>query len=527
MLPDTIVQRWLEVAAVGERIVSIPPKRAQAARSLLQRLKSISPEMARKELADGDSELNRQLAWLILNDALEIDSETKAEEAIRLVSWASFIAGFGDALANQNDALEAHCAFYQGVLEHRSVRLIEAYTSYLTAEIDYKKIKANEVLRGLAVYAQGKAAFDAGNMDGGRAAFKEGAREYFEQAQAIFQTGPPNLIKDEVKLAIERSFAQWELADKIVASAAPDSLLEGHRELVDAELASLLKSHAIGLAVNNQSSEKVLAAIHMAEAVAHEIGIELGLTKEMVTYFMSGHKYDAAILLLREMLAKQPDDLELLKRLAVSLLSKPDYEQAHQLLTRTVEAHPNDADLHSMLGGLYMVALKDYQKAYAHYQKALEINPGDLIAKRGFEALQQQIFAALNPAKESEDKPESTATLAQWHLDRAEAHFGAGRWDEAKDEYRQALEADPDMAQAYMGWGDVYYRTGQYHLAIAYFEESLVINPTPPVYYFLGDAYSYVGKTKRAIAAYRQALKLNPNYNPARARLEALSGGDN
>jgi tetratricopeptide (TPR) repeat protein len=73
-----------------------------------------------------------------------------------------------------------------------------------------------------------------------------------------------------------------------------------------------------------------------------------------------------------------------------------------------------------------------------------------------------------------------------------------------------------------MGWGDVYYRTGMYQLAIAYFKESIIIKPMPPTYRFLGDSYARIGKRKQAEEAYRQALNLDPNYDGARASLQQL-----
>ena len=106
----------------------------------------------------------------------------------------------------------------------------------------------------------------------------------------------------------------------------------------------------------------------------------------------------------------------------------------------------------------------------------------------------------------------SVKSPAQEHLDKGEQFFRSARFEEAIKEYKLAIDANPQFADAYMYLGDRYYRMGQYHLAIPYFEESISLHPSQFAYRFLGDAYRNVGKYNEAIETYRKALKIDPNY---------------
>ena len=55
-------------------------------------------------------------------------------------------------------------------------------------------------------------------------------------------------------------------------------------------------------------------------------------------------------------------------------------------------------------------------------------------------------------------------------------------------QYQAAIKLDHDSELAYLGLGDAHYRLGEYHLAIAYFSESIAVRPTPQGHRFLGDA---------------------------------------
>jgi tetratricopeptide (TPR) repeat protein len=117
---------------------------------------------------------------------------------------------------------------------------------------------------------------------------------------------------------------------------------------------------------------------------------------------------------------------------------------------------------------------------------------------------------------------------AEEHFQAAEQHFAARRFDGAQREYEAVLRLDPDHLMATVYLGDVWYRRGAYHIAQAYFEESLEIEPTAIAYRFLGDAILHGGHgSRRARECFKRALELDPDYRGARealADLDARSG---
>jgi tetratricopeptide (TPR) repeat protein len=108
---------------------------------------------------------------------------------------------------------------------------------------------------------------------------------------------------------------------------------------------------------------------------------------------------------------------------------------------------------------------------------------------------------------------------------RAEELFAQFKFREAIVEYKAAIKLNHDNELAYLGLGDAHYRLGEYHLATAYFSESIAIRPTPQGYHFLGDAIQQGrGDRRRARQCYVEALALDPGYQGAREKLDHLPG---
>ncbi len=583
MLQDVIVRRWREVTGVSGHVQAIAPKDARKARRFFQYLSKLPSEKVRTRLSGTNTErnriftwflprtdalLNRNLAWLLFNDALNMNITKKVESAQLLLDWAILIAEFGDALKYREEALEIHCEFYRGVLSHSAEDLTKAEEFYARVQTDYRDVGANPILQSLAIYAQGLVALEAGE--------DARARERFQRALAVLPQDIPRMVKDEVQVAIEGSLHQWQLVNELMKADRSDTLLNANRELVDLELLHMLKARTRVLAAGRHPVTETLKGVRIAEVVADKLGQPINFTDELLNFFLHSQQHSAAEAILREQLITRPNDPELQKKLARTLYLEGKYVEARQVLVKLLKRYPNDASAHSLFGSVLFL-LNDKTRAYAHFRRALELDPNDSLAadalrqnkpratviiKDGRMALREEdllrlppgeiaaameaaIFAA-NPElidteqdvmvpsdadqvqKVSHPLPVGDATAtppeppAIQHLKQAELFFGQARLHEAMEQYRLAIEADPNRAEAYMGLGDVYYRLGQYYLAISYFEESIAIRSDRSTYRFLGDAYVRVGKRKQGAEAYRQALKLDPNYASARQSLQTL-----
>jgi tetratricopeptide (TPR) repeat protein len=576
MLPEIILYRWREASAINERLKAFSQQEVKAAQAFFQKFRVLDSSEVRASLSEADERLNRNLAWLLFGETANLDINNAVEDVQRLLEWAEFIGSFGGALQNRSDNLEAHCKFYRGVLRHTVGALSEAALLYAQAEIDYRD-QSSTVLQSLAVYARGIAELEQGNAEDVNPSHP-GARELFQRALGVLDEATHKGLKDELREVAERSLHQWQLAGELISSNQPEPLLEGNRQMIDLQLLTLLEAQTMNLVLDNQPVATTARAARLTDRIATQLQRPASAFEKLLDFYWWRKDLDAAEWLIGEQLKMRPGDLELQKTLARALILNSKNKEALELLKEIAQAHTDDALVQSMLGSV-LYTQGDLAKAESHFRRALELDPEEAGAQYGLrninnakpaaavhfkdgtltlsgdiENVEPGEFAAAMTAAILAANPESAAAgleeiaqsdpqLAQrviqllrqqgvlepvsepasvQHYRRAEQFFGEGRFQEAVREYSLAVEADPDFAEAYMGWGDVYYRTGMYHLAIAYFEESIIIKPMPPTYRFLGDSYARIGKRKQAEEAYRQALNLDPNYGGARISLQQL-----
>jgi tetratricopeptide (TPR) repeat protein len=576
MLPEIILYRWREASAINERLNAFSQQEVKAAQAFFQKLQVLESSEVRANLSNADERLNRNLAWILFGKAAEIDIDNAVEDVQRLLEWAEFIASFGGALQNLSDNLEAHCKFYRGVLRHTVGARSEAALLYAQADIDYRD-QSSTVPQSLAVYAQGMAELEQGNAEGSNPSHP-GARELFQRALAVLDEAAHKKLKDELREVAERSMHQWQLAGELISSNQPEPLLESNRQMIDLQLLTLLEAQTMNLVFDNQPVMTTARAARLTDRIATQLQQPAKAFDKLLNFYWWRKDLDAAEWLIGDQLKMCPGNLELQKTLGRALILHSKNKEALELLKEIAQVHPDDALVQSMLGSvLYMQG--ELAKAESHFRRALELDPEEASAQYGLRNIDNEkpagavhfkdgtltlsgdienvepgelaaamtaAILAANPenmAAGLEEIAQSDPQLAQkvtqllrqqgvlepvsepasvQHYRRAEQFFGEGQFQEAVREYSLAVEADPDFAEAYMGWGDVYYRIGMYQLAIAYFEESIIIEPMPPTYRFLGDSYAHVGKRKQAEEAYRQALNLDPNYGGARVSLQRL-----
>ena len=99
---------------------------------------------------------------------------------------------------------------------------------------------------------------------------------------------------------------------------------------------------------------------------------------------------------------------------------------------------------------------------------------------------------------------------------------GAGRWDEAVQLYRAALETDPRRTDLWVRVADIEARRGNLPECIAALQRAAATAPTASNYFRLSQAYSITGQPTAALSAIEGALALTPNsteYLRARATL--------
>ena len=144
-----------------------------------------------------------------------------------------------------------------------------------------------------------------------------------------------------------------------------------------------------------------------------------------------------------------------------------------------VPAFPTEllANIYRRRGGGYMY-LKEYERAIADFDRALELDPNNI----------------------------------QAYLNRGRLYFGLKQYQEAIANLEHAIKLDPDNGTAYFYLGLVYRALNEHQQVIAKFDRIVELNPNSPIVYRRrGRTYSLFDEYERAIADFNRALELDPN----------------
>jgi tetratricopeptide (TPR) repeat protein len=97
-------------------------------------------------------------------------------------------------------------------------------------------------------------------------------------------------------------------------------------------------------------------------------------------------------------------------------------------------------------------------------------------------------------------------------LGRAKAASDAGRWDEARAAYTQAIASSPESGFLYRELGLVEQKAGQPVVALDHFRKAVAIDPADArSWSAIGATLELQGDTEGALAAYERAQGIDPN----------------
>ncbi len=112
---------------------------------------------------------------------------------------------------------------------------------------------------------------------------------------------------------------------------------------------------------------------------------------------------------------------------------------------------------------------------------------------------------------------------AKWHYDRALAYSARGDRPAAREEYRLALEVEPDFAEARANLAALLLEAGRHGEAIEEYREAIKAGVArAETYSSLGVALEREGRSREAASAYLTALRFNPDYKEAHYNLALL-----
>ncbi|HXY51904.1 MAG TPA: tetratricopeptide repeat protein [Terriglobales bacterium] len=247
-----------------------------------------------------------------------------------------------------------------------------------------------------------------------------------------------------------------------------------------------------------------------------------------------------------------------------------DWTNEFTLFSQTAKASPNSPDMQNAVAELIRSQGNDLDAAERHYQQAVSLaqqqDPPEWdqidSAYLGLALIYSQqghldkALDALSRARAADPTDAGVRSAVGGVL------LQAGRWKEAKEALRQALESNPSDENALNGLGIIAWQDEhQYDRAVEYFQQALrahatsdrfassvqnnlgavycemdrcseaiehfqralELSPTDPEYHTnLGNAFGALGQFAEARAEFEKALMLAPGYAPANASLSNL-----
>ncbi len=168
----------------------------------------------------------------------------------------------------------------------------------------------------------------------------------------------------------------------------------------------------------------------------------------------------------------QPDSEEAVTTLAILYSEEGDTSRAVEVLSAVPDA-TRSAKLYSALGYTYEQQ-KEYKKAIAAYQKAIDLDRDNLDAIRGL----------------------------------AQNLMNDGQTDAALEQYKIIAEANPEDAQTYLRMADIYRKTGKFDLALENLKKAeSMVQDSMEVPYSMAAVYQAQGRYDEAAQVLQDLLK--------------------
>ena len=120
------------------------------------------------------------------------------------------------------------------------------------------------------------------------------------------------------------------------------------------------------------------------------------------------------------------------------------------------------------------------------------------------------------------NETEENKIEAASHVKEGEAKLKEGHYEQAIEEFKKAIELDPDSADAHYSLGVAYLKTGARVEALDHLREAIRLRPDwVEAHYSLARAYYDFGDYKSAATSFEEALRLKPDFFAAMLELGA------
>ncbi len=235
----------------------------------------------------------------------------------------------------------------------------------------------------------------------------------------------------------------------------------------------------------------------------------------LIAIYIKQSMFDKAENKLMDRLAKKPEDIYMLRQLALVYQKQGEYDRALKLYQKMLAADPDDINMHEQLGELY-AERGDKEKAVAEWSKITKSAPGqysrhqmlaNILKSHGFHDQ-----AAVEYRKAIELRP----TISYIYTQLADLYVVKKQFDSAIDVYLDALMRFPanlpSRSRLTMNMLELCDLEGLYDQVISRLKTYLVSSPNSiPALLTLSDVYFHQGSFNASLQQFKAIAVLYPD----------------
>lgn len=231
--------------------------------------------------------------------------------------------------------------------------------------------------------------------------------------------------------------------------------------------------------------------------------------------------YARAIELSGARLKSNPADAAAERLLLRAQLETGRYAEAEAAARAFLGSHPEAGGVRHELAealaatGRYGEALKEFERAADGL--ASDLRRAELLEATGQEQRAREIFASIVRVYQ-ESEPSDAASLTAV----ARALVKLEKFQDARNLYAEAIDADPSYLEAQLGGGELFTEKYNYAEAAVFFEDALKLNPNSARAHLGVAMNKKIERDVAVLASLARALTINPNLVEARALSAAL-----
>ncbi|HLM55641.1 MAG TPA: tetratricopeptide repeat protein, partial [Pyrinomonadaceae bacterium] len=232
-------------------------------------------------------------------------------------------------------------------------------------------------------------------------------------------------------------------------------------------------------------------------------------------------EYARAVELLGARLKSNPSDAAAQKHLLRAFLEQGRYTEAEASARLFLQKQPEAGGVRHELAealvatGRYAEAATEFERAgkdSATNRLASELRRAEVLEMTGQEEQAREIFRSF-VSYYSERSPETAPELTL--VARALVHLE--KYQDAKDLFTEAIQADETYIEAHLGGGRLFTEKYNYAEAAEFYQDALEINPNSAPAHLGVAANKRLEGGEGMSAALARALEINPNLVEARA----------